>query len=147
MVLYGWWSDLAAHHNGYYVYKDPQGGPYAYLLVTCVSTNPKIHGTQWKDIIFKGEMTGYQCCGFVNKDGTFSSYGKKSLDLPSVQFRDIRPQVEVIENRAPSAPNDEITCKVIQNRTPCPLAYNGVGNCTCGKCPKPRAFDSNPFGY
>lgn len=123
--LYGWWSAQAARAGGYSIYKTPDG---VRINVTHVTHDPKCHGTLWPDIRFKGEVTEH-CRNISAPDGCVDEY-----------------------EEMPLVPHDEMTFKVIKNRTPapkapCPLSYTGVGKCTCGNCPPPRAYDTNPFRY
>lgn len=126
--LYGWWSAKSARLSGYSIYKTPDG---VRINVTHVTHDPQCHGTMWEDIRFKGEVTDH--CGNIKApDGC-------------VDDEDYMPMALV--------PHDEMTFKVIKNRTPepkapCPLAYTGTGNCTCGKCRvQKRLVNRNPFGY
>lgn len=124
-TLYGWWSAKAARAGGYSIYKTPDG---VRINVTHVTRDPKHHGTMWDDIRFKGEVTEH--CRNI-----------KAPDYLDDEIELVEPMMQV---------HDEITFKVIKNRDPkppCPLAYTGTGNCTCGKCPQPRAYDTNPFRY
>lgn len=119
MALYGWWSATAASKHGYSIYKTPEG---VRINVTHVTHDPRCHGTFWDDIRFKGEVTDH--CGNV-KAPIPKQYAERDAELT----------FQVLKSRTPDL------------KAPCPLAYNGVGNCTCGRCPKPKAFNRNPFRY
>lgn len=125
-IRHGWWSAQAAREHGYSIYETPDG---VRINVTHVTSDPTSHGTMWPDIRYKGPVTKH-CKNIQAPDGC-------------VDDDDYMPMALV--------PHDEMTFKVIKNRTPpnpCPLSYTGTGNCTCGKCVvRTRHINRNPFGY
>ena len=81
---------------------------------------------------------------FVTRDPT--NHGTK---WPDIHF--VGEVTEHVRNMKPvMMVHDEINFEVVKSepKAPCPLAYNGIGNCTCGKCRvRKRNTNRNPFGY
>lgn len=147
-LKYGWWSDnQAALSSGYSVYRAPDGTEHNVSMVTSGST----HNTAWSDIRYVARVRDW----VRNISGAPKPYRSPGISAPHppvnatiqsqpepkqvVSIRgDVDMELDWSNNKKASAPTAA---------APCPKAYTGAGDCTCGKCPKNKKITSNPFGY
>lgn len=132
-VWHAWYNPRSISGSVWYLSEDGK------TEVECTMVERDYRTERHANFVYRGKVTQYLrgSIGDPSEDAwmdtRYHEYGKRELPVKEdIQFDSL----------------GDIELSLPQNQ-PCPRAYTGAGNCTCGKCHKTNTatINRNPFGY